>query len=175
MPRGDEGLGERLIARDLHQHAGPQHVRPGVADRGDDQLGADDAGRGQRRPHAAQAGLAPADRVDVVVRDSCSAAQQAREHLGVARRGGRAHLAPHRLCRELGRDLAAHDAPHAVAHDEQRAAHGFGVPRPEHLDDAIAIEVTDQEMILVVLADLTDIGGSRDRDPQRHRSSIRNN
>jgi hypothetical protein len=116
--------------------------------------------------------------VDVVVRDARGAAQEAREHLGVARGRRGAHLAPHDLRRELRGDLAALDAAHPVAHDEQRAARALVLPQLERggLDELAAVEITDQEVILVVLADLADVARPRQdnlEDVRRCRSHRR--
>ena len=78
---------------------------------------ADEACRGQRRPHAAEARLALRHRVDVVIRDADRAPHEPREHLDVARGRRCPHLAPHRARGELARYLATLDTAHAVAHD----------------------------------------------------------
>ena len=122
---------QRLVARDLDERAGAQHVRARVPDGGDD--------RADRRrcppPTASCPCRAARARGRAIAWTSWFATRAARRsrraNTSASRVAGRAlHLAPHHLRRELGRDLAALDAAHAVAHDEQRAAVAGGGPRP---------------------------------------------
>src|SRR5262249_54457228 len=117
--------------------------------------------------------------------DTGRAPEQSRKYLGIACGGRSFHLAPDRAGSQLGGDFAAPHAAPAVAHDEQPSSGGGGGPRlPEDwfrgalprlrgqcTDECGCIEIADEEVILVVLADLADVaaGGHRDCERVGHR------
>ena len=142
-----------------------QDVAARIADLTDDERRVDEGGHGAGRAHAALALVVARLDEDALVGELDRAPHEARE--GVARqRLGRAERLVDRIDRHLRRHLARGRAAHAVAH-EQEGALVAELDRERLLAVVRAHarrDVRHEEVVLVVLADQTDVGLSEDLD-----------
>ena len=160
----DELVDERLIARDLHQPVAAQDVARGCRRPGRRRGVVDQRGGGRGRAHAA----ARAVGLGLVEDAQARGLDRAHEARARDRRGWRAARRRRQplvddVDGELARDLAGGGAAHAVAHAEQGAALA-DLLLAVGLDQAATLsgQVGDEEVVLVVLADLADVGATED-------------
>ncbi len=155
----DELVHEGLVARDLHEAIAAQDVRAAVPDLAEEEVVVDERGDRRRRAHAA------ARAVELRLAEDAQARRLDRVHeargqlVVVLGRVARGHALVDDVDRELARDLAGGGAAHAVADAEQGPARADDL-RAVRLHQAAALlrEVRDDEVVLVVLAHLADVG-----------------
>ena len=161
----DELVDERLIAGQLNQTAVAQHVGARVADLSEKEVVVHERGRGHRRAHPASRAIelgllkdAEAGRLDAV--DEAPRQLVARQRLRVVERFG--HSLVENVDGELAGDLAGRGTAHPVAHGEERTvfAHHPGAVGLEQTA-CPSREVGDEEVVLVVFADLPDVGSGK--------------
>ena len=162
LPALDELVVDGVVLGDLLHLAAARQVDAAVAHVRDEALVAHDEERAQRRPHAALGGVDARLLVDLRAGALHRVLEQGDDVLrrDLARAGGAGGVVVEQLL--LALDLLVHRADGDGARDLARgvAAHAVG-------DDEERELLVDEEVVLVVVADLADIGGGVEADGRR--------